>query len=89
MESMNIINKYFKGFALWEVYFTEVPLEWDVLGDYLKRSALLLVGLTFSVAYVVFCAVVMVCVLYPCSNIKFYPAFQVISSVPKSYVLPT
>lgn len=31
MESMNIIKEYFKGYALWEVCFTEVPLEWDVL----------------------------------------------------------
>lgn len=35
MESMKIIKEYFKGFTLWEVYFTEVSLEWDVLGDYL------------------------------------------------------
>jgi len=31
MESMNIIKEFFKGFAIWEVYFTQVPLEWDVL----------------------------------------------------------
>ncbi len=31
MESMNVIKEYFKGYALWEVCFTEVQLEWDVL----------------------------------------------------------
>lgn len=31
MESMNVIKEYFKGYALWKVCFTEVPLEWDVL----------------------------------------------------------
>uniref|UniRef100_A0A672Q9C9 Zgc:85722 n=1 Tax=Sinocyclocheilus grahami TaxID=75366 RepID=A0A672Q9C9_SINGR len=31
LESMNIIKEYFKGYALWEVCFTEVHLEWDIL----------------------------------------------------------
>lgn len=66
MESMNIIKEYFKGYALWDVCFTEVPLEWDILQ---RLFIAFYCSFTFCCISCV-CVVVIVCVLYPCSNIS-------------------